>query len=72
MKPLLVKPMDESRFVLNVRLIWAGDISEKIGGISPKSLNLYIFLKLRNIWAKLVGFDYEKVFLVNPAESWAW
>ena len=27
--------------------------------------NLYIFLSLRNILAKLGGFDYEEVFLVN-------
>lgn len=40
-----------------------GDISpQKIGGDIPKLLNLYKFLRLRNIWAKLVGFNYEKVF----------
>jgi len=40
-----------------------GDIRlKKIGGAIPKMPDLYKFLSLRNIWAKLVGFNYEEVF----------
>lgn len=33
--------------------------AQKIGGEIPKLLNLYKFLKLRNIWAKLAGFGFN-------------
>jgi hypothetical protein len=36
LKPLLAKAMEDSRFVLNLRPIWAGGISPKNRGVYPK------------------------------------